>query len=138
MALFFVADKRNAFRGAYSGELYQLCAASRLGNSISTGKVGRHFLQQYRTCRQLQHTVHHISVQSLVHPFYTALTFQGQLLHTYQKNNMLPYIVISTLYVLICIYNNTVVRPNLARHGLDGNKKIEYNISSMRKTLVQV
>jgi hypothetical protein len=42
-ALFFVPDRRKAFRGAYSGELYQLCASSRLGNSISTGKVGRQF-----------------------------------------------------------------------------------------------
>jgi plastocyanin len=37
-----VAAKRRALKFTYSRELYHSCARSRLGNSISTGKIGRH------------------------------------------------------------------------------------------------
>jgi len=40
--LHLVAAKRRALKFTYSRELYHSCARSRLGNSISTGKIGRH------------------------------------------------------------------------------------------------
>lgn len=36
----YAAANRNFNRGAYSSDSYQACASARLGNSISTGKLG--------------------------------------------------------------------------------------------------